>query len=104
MRAALRWLATQRGQPARPADAAALEQAGTALAQAALQQPGRYLPALRALRQLATDARAGRVPQASYLASAQRALTDLLPAPVPTAAPAAAPDRLARRYLEELGR
>ena len=104
VRAALRWLATQRGQPARPAAAAALERAGTALAQAALQKPGLYLPALRALRQLATDARAGRVPRADCLAPAQRALTDLLPAPVPTAAPAAAPDRLARRYFEELGR
>ena len=104
VRAALRWLATQRGQLARPADAAALEQAGTALAQAALQKPGLYLPALRAIRQLATDARAGRVPHADCLAPAQRALTELLPAPVPTAAPAAAPDRLARRYLEELGR
>lgn len=104
VRAALRWLATQHGQPARPADAAALEQAGAALAQAALQKPGLYLPALRALRQLATDARAGRVPCATCLAPAQRALTDLLPPPVPTAAPAATPDRLARRYFQELGR
>ncbi len=104
VRAALRWLATQHGQPARPADAAALEQAGTALAQAALQKPGLYLPALRALRQLATDARAGRVPCPTCLAPAQRALTDLLPAPIPTAAPAATPDRLARRYFQELGR
>ncbi|AMR27659.1 hypothetical protein A0257_11510 [Hymenobacter psoromatis] len=104
VRAALRWLATRHGQPARPADAAALEQAGAALAQAALQKPGLYLPALRAIRQLATDARAGRVPCASCFAPAQRALTDLLPAPVPTGAPAATPDRLARRYFEELGR
>ena len=104
VRAALRWLATQHGQPARPTDAAALEQAGAALAQAASQKPGLYLPALRAIRQLATDARAGRVPCATCLAPAQRALTDLLPAPVPTAAPAATPDRLARRYFQELGR
>ena len=104
VRAALRWLATQRGQPARPADAVILEPAGTALAQAALQKPGFYLPALRALRQLATDARAGRAPRADCLAPAQHALTELLPAPVPTAAPAPTPDRLARRYLEELGR
>ena len=103
VRATLRWLATQPGQPARPADAAMLEQAGAALAQAALQKPGLYLPALRALRQLATDARAGRVPCATCLAPAQRALTDLLPPPVPTAAPAATPDRLARRYFQELG-
>ncbi len=105
VRAALRWLATaQNGRPARPTDAPALEQAGAVLAQAALQKPGLYLPALRALRQLATDARAGRVPCATCLAPAQRALTDLLPAPVPTAAPAATPDRLARRYFQELGR
>ncbi|MDO7884546.1 DUF4175 family protein [Hymenobacter cheonanensis] len=104
VRAALRWLATQSGQPARPADALALEQAGTALAQAALQKPGLYLPALRALRQLAADVRASRVPCATCLAPAQRALADLLPAPVPTAAPVPAPDRLARRYFEELSR
>ena len=107
VRAALHWLATAQaapGQPARPADAAALEQAGTALAQAALQKPGLYLPALRALRQLATDARASRVPSPGALAPAQRALTDLLPAPVPTAAPAPAPDRLSQRYFQELSR
>ncbi len=104
VRAALRWLATQHGQPASPADATALEQAGAALAQAALQKPGFYLPSLRALRQLATDARAGRLPCVTCLTPAQRALTDLLPPPVPTAAPAATPDRLARRYFQELGR
>ncbi|QKG58472.1 hypothetical protein GKZ68_18645 [Hymenobacter sp. BRD128] len=104
VRAALRWLATQSGQPARPAAAAALEQAGAVLAQAALQMPGLYLPALRALRQLAADARASRVPCATCLPRAQRALTNLLPAPVPTAAPAPAPDRLARRYFQELSR
>lgn len=104
VRAALRWLAaTQAGQPGRAADAAQLEPAGTALAQLALQKPGAYLPALRALRQLATAARAGRPPCASCLPTAQRALTDLLPAPTPTAAPAPAPDRLARRYFEALG-
>jgi hypothetical protein len=105
VRAALRWLAAAQAaptRPARPADAAALEQAGTALAQAALQKPTFYLPALRALRQLAADARAGRVPSPGALAPAQRALADLLPAPVPTAAPATAPDRLARRYFQAL--
>jgi hypothetical protein len=103
VRAALRWLAAaSAGQSGRPADAAALEQAGQALAQAALQKPGAYLPALRALRTLATDARAGRQPCASCLPVAERALTDLLPAPTPASARAAAPDRLARRYFEEL--
>jgi len=104
VRAALRWLATQSGQPARPADAAALTQAGAALAQAALQKPGLYLPGLRALRQLAADAQASRVPCATCLPAAQRALADLLPAPVPTAPPPPAPDRLAQRYFQELSR
>lgn len=105
VRAAVRWLAAaQPGQPGRPADAAPLEAAGAALAQLALQKPGAYLPALRALRQLATEARAGQPLCAPCLPTAQRALLDLLPAPTPTAAPAPAPDRLARRYFEALGR
>ena len=104
VRAALRWLAaTAAGQPGRPADAAQLEAAGTTLAQLALQKPGAYLPALRALRQLATQAHAGQAPCAPCLPVAQRALTDLLPAPAPTAPPTPAPDRLARRYFEALG-
>jgi hypothetical protein len=105
VRAALRWLAAaSAGQSGRPADAAALEQAGQALAQAALQKPGAYLPALRALRTLAIDARAGRQPCTSCLPIAERALTDLLPSPIPASARATAPDRLARRYFEELSR
>jgi hypothetical protein len=35
---------------------------------------------------------------------AERALTDLLPSPTPASARAAAPDRLARRYFQELSR
>ena len=105
VRAALRWLArAATGQRGRPADAAALEQAGQALAQAALQKPGAYLPALRALHTLAADAHAGRAPCASCLPVAERALTDLLPAPRPVGARAAPPDRLARRYFQELSR
>ncbi len=105
VRAALRWLAAATaGQRGRPAEATALEQAGQILAQAALQKPGAYLPALRALRTLAADARAGRPPCASCLPVAERALTDLLPMPTPASARPAAPDRLARRYFEELGR
>jgi hypothetical protein len=105
VRAALRWLAAaSTGQSGRPAEAGALEQAGQALAQAALQKPGAYLPALRALRTLAADARAGRQPCASCLPVAERALTDLLPAPTPASARTAAPDRLARRYFQELNR
>ncbi len=103
VRAALRWLAlAATGQRGRPANAVALEQAGQALAQAALQKPGAYLPALRALRTLAADARLGRQPCASCLPVAERALTDLLPVPTPTSAQPAASDRLARRYFKEL--
>lgn len=105
VRGALRWLAAaQAGQPGRPADAATLEQAGQVLAQVTLQKPGAYLPALRALRTLAADARAGRTPCASCLAPAERALTDLLPTPTPTAAATGAADRLGQRYFQELNR
>jgi hypothetical protein len=104
VRGALRWLAAaQAGQAGRPAEAATLDQASQVLAQAALQKPGAYLPALRALRTLAADARAGRALCASCLPVAERALADLLPPPTPTAAPAVAPNRLARRYFQELG-
>ena len=105
VRAALRWLAAaDQGQPARPADAAVLDQAGAVLAGAALTRPGFYLPALRALRELGADVRAGRPTQAASRAPVARALTDLLAAPTP--APAAPPtaDRLARRYFQELNR
>jgi hypothetical protein len=105
VRGALRWLAAaQAGLVGRPADAATLDQAGQALAQAALQKPGAYLPALRALRTLAADARAGRQPCPSCLGPAERALTDLLPAPPTAGAAPAAPGRLARRYFQELSR
>ncbi|MGI4762384.1 MAG: hypothetical protein ACRYF0_16865, partial [Janthinobacterium lividum] len=105
VRGALRWLAAaQAGQRGRPADAVTLEQAGQLLAQVALQKPGAYLPALRALRTLAADARAGRAPCASCLAPAERALTDLLPAPTPTAAAVGAAGRLGQRYFQELSR
>jgi hypothetical protein len=104
VRGALRWLAAaQAGQASRPAEAATLDQASQVLAQAALQKPGAYLSALRALRTLAADARAGRELCASCLPVAERALADLLPPPTPTAAPAVAPNRLARRYFQELG-
>jgi len=103
LRAALRWLAAPPARPA-PADARLLEPAGAALAAAALRRPGAYLPALRALRQLVADVRAGRPPCPSCRAPVERALTDLLapPAPAPLAPPA--PDRLARRYFQALAR
>jgi hypothetical protein len=61
-----------------------------------------YLPALKALRTLGTAVRAGQPVAPAQLLAAERGLSALLPAPVPTAAPAPAPDRLARRYLQEL--
>ncbi len=105
VRAALRWLATaDNGLPTRPADAALLDQAGTVLAGAALNRPGAYLPALRALRELGAAVRAGRPTRAAARQPVARALTDLLTAPTPTPSAAPAPDRLARRYFQELSR
>ncbi|HEX8330657.1 MAG TPA: hypothetical protein VF629_24215 [Hymenobacter sp.] len=104
-RAALRWLSLSRDNPRpNPADARLLEQAGSALAGAALQRPGVYLPALRALRQLVGDVRAGRPACTDCRAPVERALTDLLAVPPQAPLPAAAPDRLARRYFQELSR
>jgi hypothetical protein len=105
VRAALRWLAaSESGQPSRPADAPLLDQAGAVLASAAVAQPGRYLPALRALRELTTAVRAGRPTRTTSRMPVVRALTDMLAAPPPVPAPPAGPDRLARRYFQELSR
>jgi hypothetical protein len=105
IRAALRWLAAaEQGQPARPADAATLDQAGTLLAGAALTRPGFYLPALRALRELSQAVRAGQPTRAASRAPVARALTELLAAPTPTPAAPPTADRLARRYFQELAR
>jgi hypothetical protein len=103
VRAALRWLAANTApKPSNPAEARLLEQAGSALAGAALQRPGVYLPALRALRQLISDVRAGRPACVSCRPPVERALTDILAAPAPAPLPEPAPDRLARRYFLEL--
>ncbi|MFC6223450.1 DUF4175 domain-containing protein [Hymenobacter artigasi] len=105
IRAALRWLAAaDNGQPTRPADAALLDQAGTVLSGAALSRPGFYLPALRALRELGADVRAGRPTRAASRAPVARALTDLLAVPTPAPAAPPAADRLARRYFQDLSR
>lgn len=103
IRTALQRLAAlQTGQPAKAADALLLERAGQAVAQAALQRPGAYLPAVRALRQLTTDIRAGRAVCRTCFSPAQKALTSLLPVPptVPHRSPR--PDRLGQRYLQAL--
>ncbi len=105
VRGALAWLAAaDAGHPARPADARLLEPAGAVLAQAALQRPGANLAALRALRRLLADVRAARPPCPACRRAMARALTDLLPPPAPAPADAPAPDRLARRYFQNLSR
>ena len=105
IRAALRWLAlTPAAGPTRPADARVLEQAGAALAGAALQRPGVYLPALRGLRTLVADVRAGRPACTACRPPIERALTDLLAAPTPAPLAPPTPNRLARRYFQELSR
>lgn len=105
IRAALRWLAAaDQGQPTRPASAAVLDQAGTALAGAALTRPGFFLLALRALREASQAVRAGQPTRAAGRATIARALTELLPAPTPQPAAAPAANRLAQRYFQELSR
>ncbi|TGE19734.1 DUF4175 family protein [Hymenobacter elongatus] len=105
IQAALRLLAVLRqGGTVRPADAAILDQARPATAQAALRNPGRYLTAVRDLRQLTTDVRASRRPCQSCIAKVESALTDLLPPPPADPGRPTGPDRLARRYFQELGR
>jgi len=103
IRNAVRLLAAMRaGQAAAPADAATLERAGQAVAQAALQRPGAYLAAVRALRQLATDARAGQTACATCFAPAEKALASLLPPPPAVPVRPANPNRMAQRYLRAL--
>jgi hypothetical protein len=105
VRAALGVLGQLRlGKPAGPGAAAALDQAGAELARAALQQPGRYLVALRALRKISAALRAQRPLPAAAQPLAERGLTDMLPAAPPTPQRAAGTTRLARRYFQELSR
>ena len=103
IREALRLLAALRaGQAPRPADAIVLERAGQAVAQAALQRPGAYLIAVRALRQLFTDARASRTACATCFTPAESALTALLPAPPATPVRTSSGGRLSQRYFQNL--
>jgi hypothetical protein len=103
VRAALRWLAAPRSNPRNAlADARLLEQAGSELAGAALQRPGVYLPALRALRRLVAGLRAGGPPCLDCRPPIERAFTDLLAPPPAAPLPPPSPDRLARRYFQEL--
>ncbi|TGE05432.1 hypothetical protein [Hymenobacter fodinae] len=103
VRAALRVLGQLRlGQPAGPAAAGALDQAGGELARAALQQPGRYLVALRTLRETSAALRAQRPLPTAALPVIERALTDLLPAATPAPQRLPGANRLARRYFQQL--
>ena len=104
--AALRWLSAPgtSNAPAGPAGAVLLEKAGAELSRAALQRPALYLPALRALRELVADARAGRRPCASCRAPVERALSELLARPNAAPVPPPAAGRLANRYFQELSR
>jgi hypothetical protein len=105
VRAALQVLNQLRlGQSVGASGTLALDQAGAELARAALQQPGRYLSALRATRQTSAALRAQRSVPSANLPIIERALMDMLP-PAP-AAPQRAPgtNRLARRYFQELSR
>ncbi|TGD78473.1 hypothetical protein [Hymenobacter wooponensis] len=105
VRAALRVLGQLRlGQQAGPGAAAALDQAGGELARAALQQPGRYLVALRALRETSAALRAQRPLPSASLPVAERALTDLLPPAAPAPQRTTGANRLARHYFQELSR
>ncbi|MBC6991558.1 DUF4175 family protein [Hymenobacter sp. BT491] len=96
--------ALRRGETASSTDAARLDRAGPAIAQAAVRRPGAYLRALRELRQLTTDIRSHRALCATCLVSVEQALHELLPPPPPTPTRTAGPDRLARRYFQELSR
>lgn len=92
----------QQGAIPAPTDALVLEQAGQALAQEALNQPGTYLGALRELRTLAGQLRAKQPPCRSCLPVIERALLRLLPAPQPAPVRQPGPDRLSQRYFQEL--
>ncbi|RFP66199.1 hypothetical protein D0N36_04040 [Hymenobacter lapidiphilus] len=104
LRAALTVVRQLRAAGPPPAGAAAaLEQVGPELSRAALQTPGRYLAALRNLREVAAALRARQPVDKTRLPSLERALTNLLPvpAPAPTARPAPN-NQLTRRYFNLL--
>ena len=104
IRRALTLLAAYRaGQRPAPADFVRLQPAGQALGTAALREPAAALPALRAWRRLLGRVQAGQSVAGADIEAVERALTPLLPAPLP------APQRpgsssLARRYFQELSR
>ncbi|SES73955.1 hypothetical protein [Hymenobacter actinosclerus] len=104
LRAALAVVRQLRGSGPPPAGAAAaLEQVGPELARAALQTPGRYLAALRHLRETTASLRAGQPVAQPGLAPLERALTDLLPVPPPAPTARSAPKtQLTRRYFDLL--
>ncbi|MBT2556453.1 hypothetical protein J7E24_01505 [Hymenobacter sp. ISL-91] len=104
LRAALTTVQQLRAPGRSPAGAAtALEQAGPELARAALQTPGRYLAALRHLREATAALRAGQPVNKASLLPLERAFTDLLPVPAPTPTARPAPNSgLTRRYFDLL--
>ncbi|RAK64675.1 hypothetical protein [Hymenobacter edaphi] len=104
IRRALPLLAAYRaGRRPAPADLARLRPAGQDLGSAALREPGRALPALRAWRRLLGQVQAARPAAPADLDAVERALTQLLPPPTPAPQRAPAPP-LARRYFQELSR
>ncbi|AIZ62895.1 hypothetical protein PK28_02885 [Hymenobacter sp. DG25B] len=92
----------QQGAAPAATDALVLEQAGQALAQKALNQPGTYLGALRELRTLTGRLRAKQPPCRSCLPVIERALLRLLPAARPAPVRQPGPGRLSQRYFQEL--
>ena len=94
----------QDGSPLSGADVGRLEKAGGELGAEAIRQPGRYLPALRALRQLIGEARAGKPGACTgCLVAVQSAFWSVLPpaanAPQPLTR---SRSRLGEMYLDEI--
>ncbi len=86
------------------ADVGRLEKAGGELGTEAIRQPGRYLPALRALRQLIGEAKAGKGGECTgCLAAVLSAFWSVLPpaanAPQPLTRSGS---RLGEMYLDEI--
>jgi hypothetical protein len=94
----------QSGATLSGADVGRLEKAGGELGAAAIRQPGRYLPALRALRQLIGEAKARKKEVCTNcLAAVQSAFWSVLPPAVNTPQPLTrAGNRIGEMYLEAI--